>query len=109
MASRGQIAKEQVINKILEVFPNAFAIDKEIRIPIEDPESGLVQIKIAATCAAKNIDPPDGSEIIPTDLGAPIEKKAEGAFGQSTVNRVAEPSKEEQSKVDDWMRKMGLM
>lgn len=109
MAAKGQLEKQQIINKILESFKGSFIVDKELRIPVQDGEGNNLQIKITATVAAKNIDPPDGSEIIPTDLGAPVEKKAEGAFGQSTANRVAEPSKEEQSKVDDWMRKMGLM
>ena len=107
--ARGTVAKEQVINKILEVFPNAFAVDKEIRIPIEDPDSGLVQIKITATCAAKNIEPPDGSDVIPANLGEVSTAKVENAFGKDLSNRVAAPSEAELSKVDKWMRDMGLI
>ena len=108
MAARGTTSKEAVINKILEVFPNAFQIDKEIRIPMDDPDSGVVQVKIVATVAAKNIEPPDGSEIVPTNLGTPVEIKPQGTFNSMT-NKISEPSPAEQKRVDEWMKKMGLL
>ncbi len=109
--ARGTVAKEQVVNKILEVFPGAFAVDKEIRIPIEDPDSGLVQIKISCTCAAKNIEPPDGSEIVPANLSntTASETKATGTFNKSSTPKIAEPSAEEKNRVDDFLAKLGII
>ena len=50
--ARGQEEKLIVINKIKEVFPEAFEYDKTIRIPIGD-----VQIKVALTAAKDNVEP----------------------------------------------------
>ena len=53
--AKGAIAKEEVAAKILELFPNAFKYDKEIRIPIEE-NGETVQIKVALTCAKTNVE-----------------------------------------------------
>ena len=50
--ARGQEEKLIVINKIKEVFPEAFEYDKTIRIPIGD-----VQIKVSLTAAKDNVEP----------------------------------------------------
>ena len=50
--ARGQEEKLIIINKIKEVFPEAFEYDKTIRIPIGD-----VQIKVALTAAKDNVEP----------------------------------------------------
>ena len=108
--ARGTASKEAVINKILEVFPNAFQVDKEIRIPMDDPDSGLCQVKLVATVAAKNIDPPDGSEVVPADLGTPIAKKENGTINSGlNANKSAEPSKEELDRVDSFLKKLGIV
>ena len=53
--AKGALAKENIINKILETFEGAFKYDKEIRIPMmENGEE--VQIKVALTCAKTNVD-----------------------------------------------------
>lgn len=52
MAAKGSIAKEQVIQKILESFPDSFTYNdgKEVRINCD--ENGVpVQIKLTLTCA----------------------------------------------------------
>ena len=58
---RGSIAKESITNKILEVFPGSFIIDKNIRIPF-DEEGSLIQIKVTLT-AAKDILSPEGEKV----------------------------------------------
>jgi hypothetical protein len=53
--AKGAIAKEEIIKKILEVFPSSFIYDKEIRIPyVEEGEN--IQIKCALTCAKVNVE-----------------------------------------------------
>ena len=62
MAVKGSIAKEQLIKKILETFPNSFSYNdgKEVRINCE--ENGLpVQIKLTFTCAKIAVSPNDGT------------------------------------------------
>lgn len=54
MAARGQELKNQIVNKILETFPNSFINGKEIRIcGTENGEE--VQIKVTLTAAKENI------------------------------------------------------
>lgn len=51
---RGQELKNQIVNKILETFPNSFINGKEIRIcGTENGEE--VQIKVTLTAAKENI------------------------------------------------------
>lgn len=62
MAAKGSIAKEQLIQKILETFPNSFSYNdgKEVRINCE--ENGLpVQIKLTFTCAKVAVSSSEGT------------------------------------------------
>ena len=54
MAARGQELKNQIVNKILEVFPNSFINGKEIRI-CGNENGEEVQIKVTLTAAKENI------------------------------------------------------
>lgn len=64
MAIKGQKAKQEVTQKILETFNGSFLYEKEIRIPcIED--GAEVQIKVTLTAAKANVNP-DG-EIVASD------------------------------------------
>lgn len=50
MAMKGQVAKEEITAKLLELFNGSFKYDKEIRIPwVEDGEQ--IQIKCVLTAA----------------------------------------------------------
>ena len=51
MAAIGNEEKEIIKQKILEVFPNSFVYDKEIRIPLNER-----QIKVTLTCAKTNVE-----------------------------------------------------
>lgn len=50
--AKGSIAKENLFNKLMEVFPNAFWEEKGkiLRVPMDDGGVG-VEIKVALTCA----------------------------------------------------------
>ena len=100
--AKGAEEKQMVIDKIKEVFPEAFEYDKVIRIPIGD-----VQIKIALTCAKDNVEP-GGDTAVPgvKATKATIAKGAEPVF--EDVSAAIEPSAEELNAVSNLMTSLGL-
>ena len=100
--ARGQEEKLIVINKIKEVFPEAFEYDKTIRIPIGD-----IQIKVALTCAKDNVEP-GGDTAVPgvKATKVTIAKGAEPVF--EDVSAAVEPSEEELNAVSNLMTSLGL-
>ena len=102
MASRGAEEKQIVIDKIKEVFPEAFEYDKVIRIPIGD-----VQIKVALTCAKDNVEP-GGDTAVPgvKATKVTIAEGAEPVF--EDVSATVEPSEEELNAVSNLMESLGL-
>lgn len=104
--ARGQEEKLIVINKIKEVFPEAFEYDKTIRIPIGD-----VQIKVALTAAKDNVEP--GGDVAVPGVKATKVTIAEGAEPvfedvSGYVSAVIEPSAEELNAVSNLMNQLGL-
>ena len=103
MASRGAEEKQIVIDKIKEIFPEAFEYDKVIRIPIGD-----VQIKVALTCAKDNVEP-GGDTAVPgvkTTKVVAIANGAEPVF--EDVSATIEPSQSELDAVNNLMTQLGL-
>ena len=101
--ARGQEEKLIVINKIKEVFPEAFEYDKTIRIPIGD-----VQIKVALTAAKDNVEP-GGDVAVPGVKATKVVAIANGAepvFEELSV--AVEPSEEELNAVSNLMTQLGL-
>ena len=100
--ARGQEEKLIVINKIKEVFPEAFEYDKTIRIPIGD-----VQIKVVLTAAKDNVEP-GGDTAVPgvKATKVTIAKGAEPVF--EDVSAAVEPSEEELNAVSNLMESLGL-
>ena len=100
--ARGQEEKLIVINKIKEVFPEAFEYDKTIRIPIGD-----VQIKVALTAAKDNVEP-GGDAAVPEVKATKvaITEGAEPVF--KDVSATIEPSAEELNAVSNLMESLGL-
>ena len=104
--AKGAEEKQIVIDKIKEVFPEAFEYDKTIRIPIGD-----VQIKVALTCAKDNVEP--GGDVAVPGVKATKVTIAEGAepvFEDASgyVSAVIEPSAEELNAVSNLMTQLGL-
>ena len=100
--ARGQEEKLIVINKIKEVFPEAFEYDKVIRIPIGD-----VQIKVALTCAKDNVEPGGDTEVPGVKATkVTIAEGAEPVF--EDVSATVEPSEEELNAVSNLMESLGL-
>ena len=100
--ARGQEEKLIVINKIKEVFPEAFEYDKTIRIPIGD-----VQIKVTLTAAKDNVEP-GGDAAVPgiKATKVTIADGAEPVF--KDVSATVEPSAEELNAVSNLMESLGL-
>lgn len=100
--ARGQEEKLIVINKIKEVFPEAFEYDKTIRIPIGD-----VQIKVALTAAKDNVEP--GGDVAVPGVKATKVTIAEGAEPVfEDVSKAIEPSQSELDAVNNLMNQLGL-
>ena len=100
--AKGAEEKQMVIDKIKEVFPEAFEYDKTIRIPIGD-----VQIKVALTCAKENVEP-GGDAAVPgvKATKVTITEGAEPVF--EDISAVVEPSAEELNAVSNLMESLGL-
>ena len=100
--ARGQEEKLIVINKIKEVFPEAFEYDKTIRIPIGD-----VQIKVTLTAAKDNVEP-GGDTAVPgvKATKVTIAEGAEPVF--EDVSATIEPSQSELDAVSNLMSQLGL-
>ena len=100
--ARGQEEKLIVINKIKEVFPEAFEYDKTIRIPIGD-----VQIKVALTAATDNVEP--GGDVAVPGVKATKVTIAEGAEPIfEDVSKTIQPSQSELDAVNNLMSQLGL-
>ena len=100
--ARGQEEKLIVINKIKEVFPEAFEYDKTIRIPIGD-----VQIKVALTAAKDNVEP--GGDVAVPGVKATKVTIAEGTEPVfEDVSKAIEPSQSELDAVNNLMNQLGL-
>lgn len=100
--AKGAEEKQIVIDKIKEVFPEAFEYDKVIRIPVGD-----VQIKVALTCAKDNVEP--GGDVAVPGVKATkvtITEGAEPVF--EDVSATVEPSAEELNAVSNLMESLGL-
>lgn len=88
---KGQMEKQCIIDKIKEVFPQAFEYDKALRIPVGD-----VQIKVTLTCAKDNVEPGG-------DIATPAPAKVEIKEGDGPVfaeqPKLVEPSEDELNQV----------
>ena len=92
--ARGAVAKEEIINKLFEVFPNAFKIDKEIRIPVmEDGQE--IQIKVALTAAKTNVYPAGATPTVQNEVSDFPMKRAN--------NETLAPTEEEKAQVANMM------
>ena len=90
MAAKGALAKEDVMNKILEVFPGSFKYEKELRIPMME-NGEMLQIKVTLT-AAKNMVENGADVAMPGDMSgsfaptpAPSQLKHEAVAVEPTA------------------------
>ncbi len=83
--AKGSIAKENLFNKLMEVFPNAFWEEKGkiLRVPMDDGGAD-VEIKVALTCAKDIIGGGGATEVASSD--SPVS---------STTDATPAPTQEE--------------
>lgn len=101
MAAKGSIAKQRIIEKILQTFPESFLYNdgKEIRIN-EFEDGNPVQIKITLTAAKVAVT--SEKQITKTDDG-------EINFTYApTENVINEPSDEEKERLKTLLEKLGI-
>lgn len=93
--AKGADSKQKVIDKILEIYPEAFIYGKELRIPFEE-DGARVEIKVALTCAKTNVGGNDGLA-------------ESGLESNDTPNAApAPPSDEEKQNIANLMARLGL-
>ena len=92
--ARGAEAKQNVINKVMEIFPDAFIYGKELRIPMQE-NGERVEIKVALTCAKTNVGGNDDS----------VES---GVQTEEASNVIAAPTEEEKANITNLMERLGL-
>ena len=103
--ARGEAAKEEIINRLLNTFEGSFKFDKEIRIPMmENGEE--VQIKVTLTCAKVNVD--RGSDAALPEESQTKDKLTVGSISNATDSSLIEPTAEEKANVKALMERLGL-
>lgn len=93
--ARGANSKQLVINKIMEIYPDAFIYGKELRIPFEE-DGERVEIKVALTCAKTNVGGDGDSVESQGEVSAPVNAPA------------AAPTEQEKQNIADLMSRLGL-
>ena len=101
MAAKGSILKQEIAQKILEVFPNSFLYNDGKEVRINGMENGVpTHIKITLTAAKVPVE--GGSSVVTSDstetvvLAQPAEKVPD------------EPTAEEQKRLQDLLVGLGL-
>lgn len=99
--AKGQICKQEILNKMLETFPGSFMQDDKIlRIPMEEGGEP-VEIKVTLT-AAKDLLGGGGS----LDWSDSDVKKDAGT---ATSPLTTEPTEEEKKNVQTMLERLGMI
>ena len=93
--AKGASSKAKLIEKLKEIYPDAFEYGKEFRIPFEE-DGQRVEIKVALTCAKSNVGGEGASEV-------------SGVQSEEAVNVAsAAPTEEEKANIAKLMDRLGL-
>ena len=105
MAAKGSIAKQEIANKILEIFPESFLYNNGKEIRINWSEDGVpLQIKVVLTAAKTPVK--NGEDTV-----LPGEKNAATADIKpvETNEKIPqEPTAEEKERLTTLLNKLGL-
>ena len=103
--ARGQKAKLEIQQKILDTFKDSFLNEKEIRI--NTVEDGLpIQIKVTLTAAKDIIEDPSNGNMIGT--AAQVVNPIVEDFNFGEEPKITEPTPEEKRNVEDLLKALGL-
>ena len=102
--AKGSIAKNEVYNKVMEMFPGSFMYNdgKELRINMEE-DGEPVQIKLILTAAKTPVSNGDDNAL----PGAAVASATPVAT-EVPASAPAQVSDEEKQSVQDLMSKLGL-
>ena len=94
--ARGAESKAKLIEKLKEIYPDAFEYGaKEFRIPFEE-DGQRVEIKVALTCAKSNVGGEGASEVSGVESNTPVDVAP------------AAPTEEEKANIAALMDRLGL-
>ena len=101
MAVRGAILKKEIIQKLLETFPNSFLYNDGKEVRINGMEDGIAtQIKITLTAAKVPVE--GGNSVVTSN-------SVEAAVPAQPAEKVPdEPTAEEQKRLQDLLAGLGL-
>lgn len=101
MAVKGAILKQEIIQKLLEVFPNSFLYNDGKEVRINGMENGIAtQIKITLTAAKVPVE--GGNSIA-------VNSSTETIVSAQPAEKVPdEPTEEEQKRLQDLLARLGL-
>ena len=104
--AKGALAKEDVMNKILEVFPGSFKYEKELRIPMME-NGEMLQIKVTLT-AAKNMVENGADVAMPGDMSGSFAPAPAPAQLKQDAATMAEPTAAEKQNIKTLAAMLGL-
>lgn len=93
--AKGAESKAKLIEKLKEIYPDAFEYGKEFRIPFEE-DGQRVEIKVALTCAKSNVGGEGVSEVSVVESNTPVDVVP------------AAPTEEEKANIAALMDRLGL-
>ena len=93
--AKGAESKAKLIEKLKEIYPDAFEYGKEFRIPFEE-DGQRVEIKVALTCAKSNVGGEGASEVSGVESNTPVDVAP------------AAPTEEEKANIAALMDRLGL-
>lgn len=93
--AKGASSKAKLIEKLKEIYPDAFEYGKEFRIPFEE-DGQRVEIKVALTCAKSNVGGEGASEVSGVESNTPVNVAP------------AAPTEEEKANIAALMDRLGL-
>lgn len=97
--AKGQNSKQDATQKILDLFPNSFIYEKEIRIPYQEDNENI-QLKCVLTCAKVNVGEND-------DVMVPGETLTKNDSANEKPVTYA-PTQEEKDRVKNLLESFGL-
>lgn len=97
--AKGQNSKQDATQKILDLFPNSFIYEKEIRIPYQEDNENI-QLKCVLTCAKVNVGEND-DVIVPGEILTKNDSTNEKPVTYA-------PTQEEKDRVKNLLESFGL-
>lgn len=107
MAAKGAIIKQEIIEKILQVFPDSFLFNEGKEVRINGEENGeIIQIKVTLTASKTPIQNPTMTTV--ERAAATDEQTAPFPAPIPAEENSLEPSEEEKKRLVEMLQKLNL-